>query len=396
MANLNITIPDKVYVGFSRSGENMPVGVMTPFSEDSAGLKRQATVERQTRGYQNNQGYNCVTLENKPMPGFRISRALRRGGWRSNTTVIRIEDPRGFELEINAVNMIMITDNNTIQNGEILCDCVWGRDAGENVLLPVNSEPYLEAAENTRRLSTKTSLRDVKPGDMVLAMNGQRGVYLGSLFPIRTERGYRQSTRSVSLDAKKRYVLKTVDDDGVASYDGYTALKVSEVLEQAETPLTPSQVREEISNARLQTGAQINDHASRSWNNRVLGFTANPIKLRSVELNTTDEATVIASVVASETACTIFGRSNGKVYMFTADNFVHGGRNRSQRYVHGHGYTASNDFAAFQVDPNHLSNAIIDPRNNMALVPEVDLEEMFTATAVYEDTKTGETFKVLL
>src|SRR5476651_207200 len=99
MSLSSIKIPEKVYVGFQgrRSQDEVPLGFMTPYTDDAAGLKRRDTVDRWAAGYGREKTFNSVMLENKPMVGFKIGRAIRRsGGWNgSGASYIRIEDPRG-------------------------------------------------------------------------------------------------------------------------------------------------------------------------------------------------------------------------------------------------------------------------------------------------------------
>lgn len=211
-SNRTIKIPTKVYVGFQNrpSSDDVPLGFMTPWGEDEAARKRIATVDNWARGYGNTEKVEPVTLNNIPMTGFRISRAVRRsGGWgSSNATFVRVEDPRGFELEISVQNLLMLMDNNITQDAEIIQECIWGRDGGNNILLAVNSQPYLDATENTRRSASRVSAKEVKPGFEVTLENGDRGFYYGIVNAILKKDG------NLHLSAKRYHLMRIKNADG--------------------------------------------------------------------------------------------------------------------------------------------------------------------------------------
>lgn len=254
--NYTIKIPDQCYVGFSiRSDSSVPLGFMTPYETHSTTGEPLATCKKRmdqvdywsgARYGKTNTGLQPTIVDNKPMIGFRISRSLRRLGYGSQNTYIRIEDPRGFELEITVSNLIMLTDNNLIENGEILRECVWGRDGNENVLLPINSEPYLQATANTERQKSAVSSRQVKPGDTVLLKNGLQGIYMGLLYQTSmasTTGGYKTPRcNQVFTRDKKVHYVRVVDANGKVAYNGYASLQASSVVE--ENPKTKNEINE--------------------------------------------------------------------------------------------------------------------------------------------------------
>lgn len=143
-------------------------------------------------------------MDNPLQLGFKISKEVRRSGWGSGNVLWRIEDPRGFELEISSANMASIMDYCIIDHGEIMTACRWGWDktgGSRVVLLPEGSEPYLEALEDTKRINKSLSWRDVCIGDEVELKNGFVGTYLGAFY-------YTQvSSNSSNSDAEFYYYL---------------------------------------------------------------------------------------------------------------------------------------------------------------------------------------------
>ena len=248
-----IKIPEKVYVGFQgrRTEDEIPLGFMTPYDETAAGKKRQATVDEWAKPYygdSSTKSFNSVIIDNKPMIGFKIGRAIRRHSrFGGNSTVVRIEDPRGFELEIGIENLVLLMSNNIMEDCELMQECLWGRDGSKNILLPINSEPYKEYLETQELISNKVSLKDVKIGDTIKVLGGETGVYLGSMYPFRkkTVANYEGPCIyevDVQIDEKKRYVVRYEEDDGTVSYEGYASLKVERIVKKTTTPLKPGEV----------------------------------------------------------------------------------------------------------------------------------------------------------
>ena len=244
-----IKIPEKVYVGFQgrRSEDEVPLGFMTPYTTDQAGIKRRASVDNWAKGYYSNteKTFNSVILDNKPMIGFKIGRDIRRsGGWNgSGASYVRVADPRGFELEITIENLVMCMSANLVDNGEIIQECVWGRDGNRNMLLPTNSEPFKDSIQTKAKLDTVISLRQIKPGDEIALITGETGIYFGSMFPINIDRWRRPRKFAVGED--KRYVIKITDRNGIR-FEGLRTMKVTEIIKAAEKKMTPNEIEQEI------------------------------------------------------------------------------------------------------------------------------------------------------
>ena len=147
-----VTIPKTQYVGINlhrSSDESLPLGFLTPGGTNAGAKKRKSTVDQwcgKDRTRQHHIGVNdwdqfqidhpdaelisdrsdpekygsylskvyktaniadvdyriLDEVPNEPRAGFRITRMISRGGsWSGSNKVVRIEDPRGFELEIH-------------------------------------------------------------------------------------------------------------------------------------------------------------------------------------------------------------------------------------------------------------------------------------------------------
>jgi hypothetical protein len=152
---------------------------MTPWGEDAAAKKRMASVDHWANGrYNQNTKLSSTTINNAPIVGFKLTSSIRKGDYGA-ADKWRIEDPRGFELEITSSNLAELMSVTTIERGEILEKCVWARNGGNNVLLSVESDDYKEAVAMTAILNSSASWKDVKIGNEIILQNGTRGVFLG-------------------------------------------------------------------------------------------------------------------------------------------------------------------------------------------------------------------------
>jgi hypothetical protein len=245
----DIKFPTNHYIGFQTrpAQDGLPLGFMTPDGTDDAAKKRKATVDSWAKGYgysaRNEGALPAKTLENKPMNGFKLGRSLRHGGggWGQGNVKWRIEDPRGFELEITSPNLAQILACTTVENGEILEQCMWARLKSDNVLVPVSSEVYKAAQANTERLSKTASMADINLGDYAVLHNGTEGTYLGAYFVGSHGFGRYGGTSNVSFEDKKKHLF--LQEDG--SIYIVASPKLSEI-KPTETPLTPVEAERKV------------------------------------------------------------------------------------------------------------------------------------------------------
>lgn len=187
-----VTIPEKHYVGMVvRSSSKLPLGFITPWGEDAAAQKRMSTVDNWSNAGKAG-SLPTTVIDNIPMLGFRMSGGIRRG-MQGGQDKWRIEDPRGFELEITSENLSMLLSDTTLEKGEILDKCVWAREGGHNLLLTVESEEYIEAVKMTEIAGSSASWKDAKLGYTITLQNGIKGRYLGRMHTVQEK--YRDETK---------------------------------------------------------------------------------------------------------------------------------------------------------------------------------------------------------
>lgn len=261
----DIKIPANHYIGFQARGvDDVPLGFMTPDGTDKAAQKRKDTVDSWSR--QGTTRWNPVTMaheavkkiepasyENKPLSGFKLGREIRRhSSWGQGNVKWRIEDPRGFELEISSPNFASIILCTTIENGDILEECVWARQGSENILLPVSSEVYKTAIANTSRINASISLKDLQPGHHVVLQNGNEGLYLGQHFCFEDHgirhRSTDENDRSplTGWGDKKRHFIAQLKDGEIASIECLASIKPSAATDSDIGKLTPQEAEARI------------------------------------------------------------------------------------------------------------------------------------------------------
>ncbi len=131
-------IYEKLYINYKIEQDNTKLG----FICDAANKKQRETVDTWSKGnYWDKIENPCVgeEIDNIPLTGFKIVDVVSR--YSTSNKWYRILDPRGFELEISADNLLNICINSKINNGLIEDECVWGKNNSAELIL-TSSEQY--------------------------------------------------------------------------------------------------------------------------------------------------------------------------------------------------------------------------------------------------------------
>lgn len=204
--NKGLKIFSQLYVGFKTQGEgNVDLGFATPFENNAAFRKRKETVDKWSTwseyvldpnskfGYKLDENGQYVivnhasrtkVINNVPREGFKITDSVKRVYWGGGNVVWRIEDPLGFELEVQSQNLLAIIQNCDINTGVIKGKCLWARDGKDNILIHESSEEYknaLKAAETLKAPSTVPMAERVV-GGKYLMKNGSEAIYMGRMY----------------------------------------------------------------------------------------------------------------------------------------------------------------------------------------------------------------------
>lgn len=131
-----MAIQKQLYVGFQTTryqGEQLgrTLGFMCPYGDSKSAKSRMATVDRWR-----DKNIEPKIYDNIPLSGFKVVDFARR--WSTSNKLIRVEDPRGFELEITIPNFLDLVPYITLVKGTIVEKLVWNG----NTLLSVDDPRY--------------------------------------------------------------------------------------------------------------------------------------------------------------------------------------------------------------------------------------------------------------
>jgi hypothetical protein len=160
MTTNNIKYFDKYYVGLAKdraTASGKPLGFAVPDGTDSAAKKRKQTVDSWASGryYYNDEKapVSGKVYDNAPMTGFRLTEW--EGRYVTDNKVVRVLDPRGFELEIYIPNLMDLILNCEIDRGLIKEELVWLRDGANNRLVRTADPAFEEAKRLTEAAGQK-------------------------------------------------------------------------------------------------------------------------------------------------------------------------------------------------------------------------------------------------
>ena len=157
-----IKIPESFYVGVVARMDQLPVAYMTPYGTDKSSQQRIKTINAYASNY--HRGLSRIepkVITNEPFVGFKIKQVSIY----KSADMWKIEDPRGFVLDVSSDNVLELIDCCTIDRGEILEKCVWARVGPSNILLSTTSPEYQLAVSNTNAAKGKDTWRNVKIGN---------------------------------------------------------------------------------------------------------------------------------------------------------------------------------------------------------------------------------------
>lgn len=256
-----INIPKKLWYIVAPDREDN-LAYMTYYEENAAFEKRKATGENwaSPRKYK----WNPETkkneeievkvpveniVDNTPIKGIYIGSSVSR--WSTSNKLFRVNDPRGFTVEVPTDNIATLLHLTTVTHGVVEEECVWAREGSNHIILPVNSEPYLLTLEKMDTIANKLiKVGDLKPGDVVKFFEDDREhTYIGRgkitwkikpyIQPYRYNYPYDHEKRNEKSYLREleytgnSYVnifTHKYSDGKYTSYDTYTNPKIVEVV----------------------------------------------------------------------------------------------------------------------------------------------------------------------
>lgn len=184
--------------------------------------------------------------DNVPMKGFKVGSDATR--WTTENKVFRLHDPRGFTVEIPTGNLSTLIQTCTIINGEIMDECVWGRE-GCHILLPINAPEYTAVVKEIEKVDEALKLKDLKPGDWVKIHSGG------------CENGERQFVGMVKLEwTQHRQLFDRVQDTTSGHWSHYHSYKEVNFRDDGQVKMKDSQwvglFASKVQTTRTQVGTQ--------------------------------------------------------------------------------------------------------------------------------------------
>lgn len=185
--NNNLKIYSKMWAVKKIDNATVPLAYMCHVGDSpSQELKRKETGRSwaQSRWYdrQTNAMKEAETSElefdNTPIRGFTITDDIKRTYWGGGNVKWRIEDPRGFEVEISSENLMSVIRSCEILEGKILGEFVWAREGGQNILIPVDSEEY----KNSQQKAESVVKAKVEPMTIYYDGYGSTYAYVGKVY----------------------------------------------------------------------------------------------------------------------------------------------------------------------------------------------------------------------
>ena len=173
-------IPEKIHVGFNSRSSTYTKKLAYIIYTDEKGKKRKEVSWENWR----DKNIPVEDYDNVPTEGFVLNKKV--GGyksyWNFRNAYVRVYDPRGFEFEITVENLLFILENTSSIIGKGLeGKFVYSWDGQDLVLLPTNSQNYIESTEYTKQLATakKIGAKDMELGKVYTDKQLRRYVFLG-------------------------------------------------------------------------------------------------------------------------------------------------------------------------------------------------------------------------
>lgn len=154
-------IPKRIKIGFQKRDDTFTEKLSYIIYYDEKGkLRKEASWNNWI-----DKSIEPVEFDNVPQAGYLFNKGIKRDRyWGSGRSVIRVYDPRDFEFEISVDNLMGILMHSDVSKRDIIEECVFAWSGKELVLLPVNSQEYIESVEYTKKQDQKITSKDLVEG----------------------------------------------------------------------------------------------------------------------------------------------------------------------------------------------------------------------------------------
>lgn len=157
----NLFIPSKIKIGFQKRSDTFTGKLAYIIYFDEKGNLRK---EGSWKSWCDPK-IESLELENTPRNGYIFNKGVQRNGyWGSGRSVIRVYDPRDFEFEVSIDNLIGLLMHSDVSKRDIVEECVFAWSGKDLVLLPTNSQEYIDSVAYTKKQSEKISTKELVKG----------------------------------------------------------------------------------------------------------------------------------------------------------------------------------------------------------------------------------------
>lgn len=157
----NLFIPSKIKIGFQKRTDTFTGKLAYIIYFDEKGVLRK---EGSWKSWCD-ASIPSLELDNQPRNGYIFNKGVQRNGyWGSGRSVIRVYDPRDFEFEVSIDNLIGLLMHSDVSKRDIVEDCVFAWSGKDLVLLPTNSQEYIDSVAYTKKQSEKISTKELVKG----------------------------------------------------------------------------------------------------------------------------------------------------------------------------------------------------------------------------------------
>lgn len=176
-----VKLPSKIQVGYQKE-KSVSSGQLAfiTYKNDKGTLQKKKTFESWR-----DQGIPAQEFENVPTSGFYLNKKVQGTDdamWEATEEFFSIFDPRGFEVEVSAKNVVYILQcTQSILGGKLEGEFVYAWTGGSSILLPVNSPEYktLMKISQLKDRNGYVEQDDLKVGSSYLTVTNETWVYLG-------------------------------------------------------------------------------------------------------------------------------------------------------------------------------------------------------------------------
>lgn len=205
---------------------------LRPVSESDSANKRILD------GFDSKDGKNVVKtiFENKPMSGFRITNHYSE--W-------RIQDPRGFYIEVTQESFNNLISKCIIDHGEIVSKCVWGWNK-KAILISEDFPEYSAAKKNSEQVKGKLS--ELKIGSRFnFNLDQSENIYLGKYYSKNEVENYSIYNIYQDNDSyyRKNYIPRNSDINVTHLYYDVNRKSVNEIRSRSIFNIKDGELSEE-------------------------------------------------------------------------------------------------------------------------------------------------------